>query len=1226
MYRLKKDRINKFLTQKGVSLTEALVAIVVSTIVFGATYTIYNNFHKTFIRQINHNNLKQEARFALHSLQHDSRMSGFKHYKSANGDVQIPVKVQNEDGSEVTDDTEFGEKVSFCFDTVDNDGKIQRKLIQYELKIPHSPLTEKTVLKKKIWDTINCDIDDTTNTTVEVDWMPVAQFFDEFKIRLRSKHIDFEVILETYDGLTRETYTASSFMRNLNFGGKTYFVSDEEGLHENRANVIPFTGSLKVQCSNLITRDIQLPKFQNEDALIILHQGEIVGGKSPARTIEAIRFETEKPPVITGIPGINHSQMRLKLESSTPTKDLPPGLTLVSGILDNGEYDGSITMEGILESDDANYVFNSYGFQDYIIRLKANLDTNCDSLGWVDQNEAYKEYKVRVMKYSAPQFADVNLHTWEPKGLMAGYHNYERHGWQEYWGGPHYELTNDGRAFYLQQNISSPVFLVSKEEYDSFVLKGIVCSGAHDDCSPQMNNWMDDDMLGFAAGYQRPSVVQKKRSDGKIRACTGVDYKGLKNYSWFSENRLVNSLKWPERQEFSNLSQDEKDNYFGEPADNFFDMYLWSWWGMKHDGSSWNNSAIQVHQYKELEFFHWYSCGGYDGPYLNHSNLGHQIGWYKMPDWYVTNRHAAGYNKLFERLDDTRPTNTGDRKCNYAPKSFSRISFNPGATHPYYWNCGYGRDAGVKNIVTLTYHPNLFKANIDNKPFKDIADSQRLTAFDLRFDSDGVLKNHTSGEFPYNETSSPIKIPLPTAETALDDLKTENFKRFQKGAVAIATFSQPNNQYSNIQIARLPRYVPERTASNKPMPKAQNLNFYLSKEYKTISKIYGLLSKSYDPAGNHIEVLVNSESCIQVGNMGVVAKGGFKTQTVDGASRSMNCKLSGTWKAKTEMWVNKKVLPVINFMFDIHNKAKYKGARATVTTTAGGKIHVFADGSFKYDILPAGFNDDNPHEDSFYYAVQTSDTKNSRISDIKKVYIGFNIGDTTPNGVSFKEEDGTLITDDLDFDLAEDDKKDTVVGEIYANQFQELDQYDFVRINLGEVPNTDLDKDVDHVSRFRIDQIDKKFYLVLNDSTNISWGSLPANKKYFSVRIVATDLKGNQLETTKKVYIDRVDCTETAMKNITVYKTKAAMTIVGYLQGKQGETVFRRQTVPFTNNLDEAVINLDFEERQVQPSVKIYEKEIMLDGNIPTTIGMIANRCKNTHDYVDVQQLWSNES
>ena len=94
-----------------------MVAIVVSTIVFGATFAIYNNFQKTFVRQINFNNLKQEARFALHALQHDSRMAGFKHDKTSNGEVQMPVKVLNDDGTEVTDDTEFGEKVFFCFDT-----------------------------------------------------------------------------------------------------------------------------------------------------------------------------------------------------------------------------------------------------------------------------------------------------------------------------------------------------------------------------------------------------------------------------------------------------------------------------------------------------------------------------------------------------------------------------------------------------------------------------------------------------------------------------------------------------------------------------------------------------------------------------------------------------------------------------------------------------------------------------------------------------------------------------------------------------------------------------------------------------------------------------------------------------------------------------------------------------------------------------------------------------
>ena len=387
------------------------------------------------------------------------------------------------------------------------------------------------------------------------------------------------------------------------------------------------------------------------------------------------------------------------------------------------------------------------------------------------------------------------------------------------------------------------------------------------------------------------------------------------------------------------------------------------------------------------------------------------------------------------------------------------------------------------------------------------------------------------------------------------------------------------------------------------------------------------MSKSYDPVGEHIEILVSSDNCIRVSNTGIVETGSFKTEVVDGSERSMNCRLSGTWRAKTEKWVNKSELPVINGMYDIHNKNRYKGARASVTTTAGGSIYVFADGSFKYQTLPNGFNDGNPHEDSFYYAVQTADTNNSRISEIKKVYIGYNIGNTTPTGVSFKEADGTAITNNINFDLAEDDKKDKIVGEIYASSIQEPDTYDFVRFNLGNVPDDDVDKDVDHVSRFRIDQVDEKFYLVLNDDSDIRWANLPFkgtnnDEKYFSVRIVATDLKGNQRQTTRKVYVDRVDCTETAMENITIYKTKAAMTIEGFIQGREGEKVFRRQTVPLTSNLDEAVITFNYQERAVQPSVKVYEQSITVDGE-DQTIGMLANRCKDSHSFIDRQQLWS---
>ena len=1218
--------MKKFNFQKGLSITEALIAIIVSTIVMGATYQIYNNFQGTFIRQIHHNNMKQEARFALHVLQHDSKMAGYKHPDSTDGEVQMPVKVLNDDGTEVADDTEYGESVSFCFDTEDNAGNIQRKLIKYELKVPYSPITEKSVLKKKIWNTTNCDFDD-SGTTVDVDWMPVAQNFTELGIRIRSKHIDFEIALQSEDEKVTERYTASSYMRNLNFGGKTYYVYDEEDLHENRTPVIPFTGSLKVQCANNITRDIQLANFVTDDDMIILHQGELVGTTSLTRTHEEIRFSAEKPPEITGVPRVNHDEMRLKLSTTTSIADLPPGLSVTSGYDDNnnngsadaGEWNGTLTLSGTLNKTDSGYSFNADGYQDFTIRLKADLDTNCDSLGWEDQNEAYKDYVIRVMKYDAPQFSDINLHTWDAKGFTYGQDNYERRGTQSFRGGPNYDLSEDGRNFKIQQNLASPSFLVSKDEYDSFVLKGMICSGGYPDCNPSMNAWLDDDMLGFAAGYKRPTTIQKKWEDGKIRACAGVDLVNLRGTSGFSENRLRNSLRWNERNVWNGLTTAEKNMWFGEPADMLYDMYMWSWWGAQG-----NRSAIHVHHFAEYEHQHIRNCGFREGSYVSHRDMHFLTGWGTPSGSKLNSMRTEGYNRLFARFDNVRPANTGSRNCWGRGNSFSRISYNAGSTHR--GRCSRGRNTGVKNTVTMTYHPNKFKAIVDNKPHVANSNSQRFTAFDLRFNSSGTLKNHTLNSWPYNENTSPTNVALPTAADADDALKATSFKRFQRGAVAIVNFSQPDNRFSNIQLAQLPRFVPDKTASNKPMPKAQSLYYYMDEDYFTINRVYGLLSKSYDPFGEHIEVLVQSNSdtnnCSRIGNRGTAEAGVVFSQTVDGTSRSMNCRLSGDWRATTAVWANNSQLPNIGEMYDTRNKNAYSGARASVTTTAGGTMFVFADGSFRYQTLPDGFDDGQPHQDSFYYAVQTQDTANNRYSDVKKVYIGYNIGNTTPSGVSFKESDGTAISNKVNFDIAEDDDKEFIVGEIYTNSTQEPDTHDFVRFNLGEVPRDDADKDVDHGARFRIDQKDDKFFLVLNDDSDIRWANLPADKKYFSVRIIATDLRGNQFATTEKVYVDRVDCSETAIENISVYKTKAAMTIEGYIQGKEGEKVFRRQTVPLTSNLDEAVITFDFPERSVQPSARVAEQTVSVDGE-DVVIGMLSNRCKETHSYIDRQQLWS---
>ena len=108
----------------------------------------------------------------------------------------------------------------------------------------------------------------------------------------------------------------------------------------------------------------------------------------------------------------------------------------------------------------------------------------------------------------------------------------------------------------------------------------------------------------------------------------------------------------------------------------------------------------------------------------------------------------------------------------------------------------------------------------------------------------------------------------------------------------------------------------------------------------------------------------------------------------------------------------------------------------------------------------------------------------------------------------------------------------------FVNSTQEPDTNDFVRFNLGQVPNDDADADVDHGRRFRIDQKDEKFYLVLNDDSDIRWANLPENKKYFAVRIIATDLRGNQLATTQKVYIDRVDCLKQQWKTLLCIKLR----------------------------------------------------------------------------------------
>ena len=150
----------------------------------------------------------------------------------------------------------------------------------------------------------------------------------------------------------------------------------------------------------------------------------------------------------------------------------------------------------------------------------------------------------------------------------------------------------------------------------------MICSGGYPDCNPQMSAWMDDDMLGFAAGYQRPSVIQKKWPDGRIRACAGIDYESLKDESDFDTDLLRDSLRSNDIAIWNGLSESEKNEWWGEPADMVYDMYLWSWWGAQG-----NRSAIHLHHFKGYEFDHTRNCGYDEGSYLSHANMSNLMGW-----------------------------------------------------------------------------------------------------------------------------------------------------------------------------------------------------------------------------------------------------------------------------------------------------------------------------------------------------------------------------------------------------------------------------------------------------------------------------------------------------------------------------------------------------------------------------------------------------------------------
>ena len=90
------------------------------------------------------------------------------------------------------------------------------------------------------------------------------------------------------------------------------------------------------------------------------------------------------------------------------------------------------------------------------------------------------------------------MHEWSGKGITQDRNNYESRGTRRHNGGPFYDVTADGKSFYIQQNLGSPSFYVSNEEYSDVVVKGMICQGSYPDCVNPMTSWMDDDIIAVS--------------------------------------------------------------------------------------------------------------------------------------------------------------------------------------------------------------------------------------------------------------------------------------------------------------------------------------------------------------------------------------------------------------------------------------------------------------------------------------------------------------------------------------------------------------------------------------------------------------------------------------------------------------------------------------------------------------------------------------------------------
>ena len=182
---------------RGLSLTEVLIAMTISTLIFSAAYLMYDQFKASFERQLGLSDLQGEARVAILNLDLDTKKAG---YSTPN---TLPVK------RPVLTPTN---SISFCYDE-----KTVRKRVVYSLNTTDKTITRSVyeVSINSITDqTNNCNPDGIATTTITPTTTIVANKVNSFSGTIQGNVIIVKISLQSSTGNEDETYNERFFLKN----------------------------------------------------------------------------------------------------------------------------------------------------------------------------------------------------------------------------------------------------------------------------------------------------------------------------------------------------------------------------------------------------------------------------------------------------------------------------------------------------------------------------------------------------------------------------------------------------------------------------------------------------------------------------------------------------------------------------------------------------------------------------------------------------------------------------------------------------------------------------------------------------------------------------------------------------------------------------------------------------------------------------------------------------